>query len=158
MGLLMACQPAAPIALEPVSGATSTAAGSAAPTATPGLGIDLRVPPTRVPRPSVAASPLPGASVSVTLADDGRTIALQPGQRVLVNLGDELDWRVQVDDESVVSRVSGDTLVRGAQGLYQARRVGHTTLNATGDPACRKVQPACAQPARTFTVTIAVHY
>ena len=163
--VLAACQSAAPIAVDSAPAATSTAGGPAVATSTPALGIDLRVPPTRAPRPSsatagptaspsgvVSASP----SVSVTLADDGRTITLQPGQQALLNLGGELDWTLDVDDETIVSRVAGVTVVPGAQAIYQANRVGQTVLSATSDPACRKAQPACAQPSRTFKVTIVV--
>jgi hypothetical protein len=165
--LLSACQPAAPIALDTGSGATSTVGSVAAATSTPALGIDLRVPPTRAPRsspagaaaapsPSGAVSASPSASATVTLADDGRTVTLEPGQRALINLGDDLDWTLQVDDESIMSQVPGVTAGRGAQAMYQANRVGQTALSATGDPACRKAQPACAQPSRMFRVTIVV--
>jgi len=95
-------------------------------------------------------------SVTVTLADDGRTISLQTGQRALVSLGDDFDWTVQVEDASILSRVTGVTVVAGAQVFYQANRVGQTTLTASGDPACRKAQPACAQASRTLRVSIVV--
>jgi hypothetical protein len=95
-------------------------------------------------------------SVTVTLADDGRTISLQTGQRALVSLGDDFDWTVLVEDASILSRVTGGTVVPGAPLLYQANRVGRTTLTASGDPACRKAQPACALPSRTLRVSIAV--
>ena len=156
--VISACQSAAPIApAPPTAGPTSTSTGAAAPTSAPALGIDLRVPPTRAPR----ASPTPvasavGVSVTVTLADDGRTISLQTGQRALVSLGDDFDWTVQVEDASILSRVTGVTVLAGAQVLYQANRVGRTTLTASGDPACRKAQPACALPSRTLRVSIAV--
>jgi hypothetical protein len=164
---LVACQSAAPIAVDTAPGGTPTLGGVPVATGTPALGIDLRVPPTRAPRPSSAttgpaASPSGvvsaslSASATVTLAEDGRTITLLPGQYALVNLGSELDWTVHVHDETIVSRVAGITVVRGAQGIYQANRVGQTVLSATGDPACRKAQPACAQVSRTFTVTIIV--
>ncbi|MDQ6878595.1 MAG: hypothetical protein M3082_13085, partial [Candidatus Dormibacteraeota bacterium] len=47
-----------------------------------------------------ALSTAVGVSVTVTLADDGRTISLQTGQRVLVSLGDDFDWTVQVEGRS----------------------------------------------------------
>ena len=90
------------------------------------------------------------------LADDGRTISLQTGQRALVSLGDDFDWTVQVEDASILSRVTGVTVLDGAHILYQANRVGQTTLTASGEPACRKAQPACALPSRTLCVSIAV--
>ena len=99
----------------------------------------------------------PAALASVTLADDGRTVSLQISQRLLVNLGEEFDWTVQVTDPSIISRVPNITVVRGAQGVYQANRAGQTALSATGDPVCRKAQPACAAPSRAFQVQISVH-
>src|ERR1700716_2251537 len=156
--VISACQSAAPIApAPPTAGPTSTSSGAAAPTNAPALGIDLRVPPTRAPRasPSPIASAV-GVSVTVTLADDGRTISLQTGQRALVSLGDDFDWTVQVEDASILSRVTGGTVLCGAQVLYQANRVGQTTLTASGDAACRKAQPAWALPSRPFRVWVAV--
>src|SRR5207237_8712107 len=94
--------------------------------------------------------------VGPRLAEDGRTIALQPGQRGLLSRGSQLGWSLHVDDETIVSPLAGATVVPGAQAIYQANRVGQTVLSATGDPACRKAQPACAQPSRTFKVTIVV--
>jgi hypothetical protein len=92
----------------------------------------------------------------VSLDDNGRTIGLRLGERLLVALGDDLEWAVDVDDPAVVSRVPNITPVGGSQGVYQADRVGRTRLRATGDPACRKAQPPCAQPSRTFQVQITV--
>lgn len=161
MLLLTACQPAAPVASDPAPGAPSSVGGTAqgsdsSNSSTPALGIDLRVPPTRPARSSPVATASPAAGLSVTLADDGRTITVQNGQRLLLNLGNEFDWTVDVEDESIVSRVPGVTVVAGAQGIYAANRVGKTALSATGDPLCRKQQPACAQPSRAFKLTIAV--
>lgn len=72
--VIPACQLAAPIAPSPPAGPTSTSTGAAAPTSAAALGIDLRVPPTRAPRASASPSTVAtavGASVPVTLADDG---------------------------------------------------------------------------------------
>ena len=162
--MLIACQPAAPTATPPVPAATSAA--QAGPTGAPALGIDLRLPPTRAPRPSPTAQgrdsaspavvPSPSPGPSVTLSDQDRTVALQVGHRVLVNLGEEFDWTVEIDDPSILSRVPNIAVVRGAQGVYEAHRAGQAVLTASGDPVCRKVQPACAQASRPFRVQIAV--
>jgi hypothetical protein len=165
--VLTACQPAAPIAAESTPGTTSTGGGSVSTSNTPALGIDLRVPPTRAARPSptpalpaarpsTVASGSPVASVNITLADNGRTITLRNGERALVNLGDEFDWTVQVEDDSIVSRILEVNVIRGAQGMYGANRVGRTALSAIGEPPCRKQQPACGQPSQAFNVTIVV--
>jgi hypothetical protein len=78
----------------------------------------------------------PTDTLTVTRDDNGRTITLQPGDRFLLKLGDDLDWTVAVDDPSVVSRVPNITVVRGAQGVYEARNTGATDLTAAGTVHC----------------------
>lgn len=105
----------------------------------------------------VAAAPQAGpAKPPITLADNGRTIDLAVGDRVLLQLGDAYTWTVQIADPAVLSRVVNVTVVKGAQGLYEAKQSGTTTLTAAGDPACRQVQPPCAQPSRLFRVQVRV--
>jgi hypothetical protein len=95
--------------------------------------------------------------VTVTRQDDGQTITLKAGQRFLLNLGEgTYTWSPVVADESVVSRVIGITVIRGAQGIYEAHQAGQTTLIATGDPLCRSQKPACAMPSISFQVNIVV--
>src|SRR5205814_5480253 len=93
---------------------------------------------------------------TVTLSDDGRTIDMVVGERFLLALGDQLDWTVRVADPRVVGRVVNVTVVRGAQGLYEARQPGTTTLEATGDPPCRKARPPCGAPSRLLRVPFRV--
>jgi hypothetical protein len=113
------------------------------------------------PLPTAAATPgstaTPGDSgLTVTLENEGQTIALHPGDRFLLSLGEEYDWTVTVADESVVSRVIGITVIRGAQGVYEAKQAGTTTLTAVGDPPCRKSSPPCMAPSKQFQVTFTV--
>jgi hypothetical protein len=110
------------------------------------------VPPSETP---VVAGATDTTSV-VTLAADGTTIRLHPGQRFLLKLGEDYDWTVIVADQDVASRVINVMTVRGAQGLYEAHKVGQTTLTATGDPACRSAQPPCSAPSRRFQASIVV--
>ena len=104
----------------------------------------------------VAAPPAGPAKPPITLADNGRTIDLAVGDRVLLQLGDAYIWTVQIADPAVLSRVVNITVVNGAQGVYEAKQPGTTTLTAAGDPACRQVQPPCAQPSRLFRVQVRV--
>lgn len=98
-----------------------------------------------------------GGELTVTRQNDGQTITLQVGQRFLLNLGeDTFTWSPVVTDESVVSRVIGITVIRGAQGIYEAHKSGQTTLVATGDPHCRSQKPACGMPSISFQVNIVV--
>jgi hypothetical protein len=110
--------------------------------------------------PLGGGTPTPGAILAspqtVTLADAGATIALHPGDRFLLALGEGYDWTVTIGDPAIVSRVPNILPVRGAQGVYEAHTAGQTTLTATGDPACRKAQPPCMMPSRQFQVQIIV--
>lgn len=96
------------------------------------------------------------SSQTVTLDNEGETITLRQGERFLLKLGEEYVWTVAVADQSVLSRVVNVTVVRGAQGLYEARGMGTTTLTATGDPVCRQSQPPCAMPSRVFQIKVEV--
>ncbi|MCL5024972.1 MAG: hypothetical protein M1531_00515 [Chloroflexi bacterium] len=104
----------------------------------------------------IAQTPTPSESGTVTLADDGQTIELHTGERFLLELGSDYDWTVTVADQNIVSRVVNVLVIRGAQGIYEAKQPGRTTLSATGDPPCRKAQPPCAAPSRTFRIDIVV--
>ncbi len=92
----------------------------------------------------------------VTLADDRGTISLHVGERFLLDLDGGFDWTVTVADPAVVTRVVNITVVPGAQGVYEARAVGHTTLTAVGDLPCRRATPPCLAPSRAFSLTIIV--
>jgi carboxyl-terminal processing protease len=96
------------------------------------------------------------ASEIVTLHDDGQTITMNPGQRFLLDLGEEYDWIVNAANSDTVSRVVNATVIPGAQGLYEAHNEGSTSLTASGDPVCRQAQLPCAAPSRNFTINIVV--
>ncbi|VVB88201.1 Uncharacterised protein [uncultured archaeon] len=93
---------------------------------------------------------------TVTLADDGKTITLEVNETFLLNLGQEYDWNISIDDQTVISREVNVLVVRGAQGIYRAHKPGRATLIAAGDPACRKSVPPCAVPSRQFRVYVVV--
>jgi hypothetical protein len=103
-------------------------------------------------QPAAAA----GGTRTVTLADAGSTLTLRPGERFVLALGEQYDWQVTVADPAVVSRVVNITPIRGSQGVYEAQESGQTTLNASGEPACRKAQPPCMMPSRLFQVQVVV--
>ena len=92
----------------------------------------------------------------VTLADQGRTIVMQVGERFLLNLGDGAAWVVEIADPSVLGPVTDVAIPEGAQGLFEALAAGTTSLVATNDPPCRKLRPACTLPTRSFEVTVVV--
>jgi hypothetical protein len=74
----------------------------------------------------------------------------------LLQLGEEYTWDVSVSDQNVVSRVRNITVVRGAQGIYNALQAGTVTLSATGDPVCLQAKPPCAMPSIMFEIKVVV--
>jgi hypothetical protein len=106
------------------------------------------------PRPSIP--PISDGSRTVKLDDQGKTITIAVGESFLLELGETYNWNVTISDQAVLSRVIGITVIRGAQGVYQANRAGTVALSATGDPQCRQSQPACAIPSLLFRITVVV--
>ncbi len=100
-------------------------------------------------------SPISGNKI-VTLDDNGQTIQLHVGERFLLKLGSNYNWIVSIADPTIVSRVPNVLVVQGAQGLYEAKRPGRTTLTAVGDLPCRQAQPPCEAPSRLFQVQLIV--
>lgn len=98
-----------------------------------------------------------GASpgLTVTMADDGKTIPLAVGQRFLLSLGQDFNWTVTVDDPNILSRVVNITVVKGAQGVYEAKKAGSTRLHATGIVICPPGR-ACIQIALEFRAQMVV--
>jgi hypothetical protein len=110
------------------------------------------------PQPPISTQVVPtdvGQQV-ITLADQGKTIDLAVGESFLLQLGEEYAWDVTISDQNVVSRVKNITVIRGAQGVYNALQAGTVTLSATGDPVCLQAKPPCAKPSIMFTITIIV--
>ena len=105
---------------------------------------------------SPSDTPTAAGSKTVTLADDGQTITLSVGESFLLKLGEDYNWTVTVADQTIVSRVKNISVVRGAQGVYEALLAGKTSLTANGDPVCLQANPPCKLPSRQFTLEIVV--
>ena len=164
----------APISPSPVQGSTTAAPSTGGPSGTPRptpattSGSRSTPPPVAIPTPrptphptiAPTQSPSPAApqAVVVTVADQGATIQLVVGQQLLLELGSAYDWSsVTVSQPQVLAPGPGGTLPAGAQARYVGARSGTSTLQATGDPTCRKVTPPCGAPSILFSVTIVVH-
>lgn len=153
--------PSAPIASDQV---TATPAVIVVPPPVP-IGVASASPtaqvsaePLKTPLPTTApTSGHPSDLRTITLADDGATVRVAVGERVLVKLGTDLEWTVQMTDPTVLVRVRGVALIVGAQGLYAAAKAGTTLVTTIGDAACRTAVPPCMVPSRLFSVTIVVH-
>lgn len=106
--------------------------------------------------PNVAADTVPVTPIAtVTLADDGSSIQMHPGDTFLLMLGTDYNWDVTVSDTSVLRRVPNITVIRGAQGIYEALQPGAVTLTAIGSLVCSPGTP-CPLLARVFRITVVV--
>jgi hypothetical protein len=111
--------------------------------------------PTPAPVTGTGGEIIPPAGI--TLADNGRTFVMRPGDEFLLNLGMETyEWSPTVNNQSVLSRVMNIAVIRGAQGIYAAHIPGTAVLTATGDPLCRQSTPACMAPSIIFRITLIV--
>ncbi len=106
--------------------------------------------PGHVPMPSNTGT----QSLSVTQADNNKTVTFHVGDRFLLNLG-EYEWNLSLSNQSVISRVKNIAVIRGAQGIYTADQVGTTVLSATGRPYCAQ-GAMCSMLEIAFHVTIKV--
>jgi hypothetical protein len=102
-----------------------------------------------------AGSDATSSQKSVTLADNGQTINLRVGERFLVNLGDTYTWQVTIADPSIVSRVVNILVIRGAQGVYEAKSTGETTLTGTGAIVCPPLK-VCPDSELSFKLHVVV--
>ncbi|VVC05915.1 Uncharacterised protein [uncultured archaeon] len=100
----------------------------------------------------------------ITLQDNGTTIHLSKGDRFLLKLGYEYGWKLNIDNQTVVSGYHeniGYMLVRGAQGIFEAYNPGQAVLTADGTPYCLSPQynnqaSPCGTPLVHFRVDIDV--
>jgi hypothetical protein len=102
-----------------------------------------------------AATP-PATTQQVTLTYDGRTLNFAMGAHFLLALGWDYDWRVEVTNPRVLGRIINISVVRGAQGVYEAREPGKSDLVATGIPVCRSAKRPCNKPDRTFRIHLII--
>ena len=93
---------------------------------------------------------------TITQENNNQTIELNVGDTFLLKLGEEHIWNVEIDNDDVVSRVKNIAVIRGAQGVYEAKMPGSATLSASGDLPCREEVPPCAAPTILFKIQINV--
>jgi hypothetical protein len=151
--------PAATGTASPPPAATTATVGGGTPSTGGGTVAGATVsstPPPTLPAVGTATPTPAGDDVVVTRADDGRSVKVRVGQTFLVQLGEDMIWTVEIADQSIVSRVLGIAVIRGAQGVYRANRAGTTELTAAGDPPCRSATPPCAAPSVLIRVTLVV--
>jgi len=93
---------------------------------------------------------------TITQENNDQTIELNVGDTFLLKLGEEYMWNVEIDNDDVVSRVKNIAIIRGAQGVYEAKMHGSAILSAAGDLPCREEVPPCMAPTILFKIQISV--
>jgi len=93
---------------------------------------------------------------TITQENNNQTIELNVGDTFLLKLGEEYMWNVEIDNDDVVSRVKNIAIIRGAQGVYEAKMHGSAILSAAGDLPCREEVPPCMAPTILFKIQINV--
>lgn len=146
----------------PASPAPTSASGPVSPSgrASSPPSVASVVPPVPVvtpPPPLTAAPPTPG-QVTLTVADNGRTVHVVVGQHLMVDLqGPPFDpWSQPTSSNAAVlqAQPSGVTATNGsAVARFLAASNGQSRLSSAETPSCR---PACELPSRLWTVTVIV--
>jgi hypothetical protein len=80
---------------------------------------------------------------TITLDDNDKSIYIKKGERFLVKLGSNFIWNIQIDNQTVASRVINIMVVKDAQGVYEVHNAGNATITGVGDPLCRTSTPPC---------------
>jgi len=104
-----------------------------------------------------ATPPLPPAKpnqLTVTRQDDRKTLMASVGDSILVQLGGDFRWRLEVPDPSFLAPLA-ENLPPGSQGQFVAVRPGEVELQATGTANCPPGS-ACPLFALPFRVDIVI--
>ena len=85
----------------------------------------------------------------ISMADNGRELELQVGDRLRIDRGEGLIWLLSSSHPDVLSEEGG---------VYLAHSPGTTELSGTINPSCYKANPPCLAPSTFFSLTITVHW
>ena len=102
-------------------------------------------------------SPTPMSTVTVTKADNQRTVTAHVGDHIQIALGEDINWQLEPPDGVVLAREATRNylLVRGTQAIWLARSAGHSTVRASGGMNCPSGS-LCPMLLAVFTATIEV--
>lgn len=115
----------------------------------PELWVETTAAPTFTPLPPpVVTAPPQSVTYDATMADNGKTIVMNIGDKIRINLDYSYGW-------STISDFNPAILVGAADG-YFAFASGTTTLTMTGNPECLNSTPPCGMPSIMFTITVVV--
>ena len=91
----------------------------------------------------------------LTQSSNNTVVHLALNERFVIQLGSSLKWSFVFDPSTAITRVANFTTADGIQGIYEADKVGTTTLRATGAPICTPHQ-ACPNFLQLTTITFVV--
>jgi hypothetical protein len=102
-----------------------------------------------------STSPLPSHTITVTLADSGRRLTLQQGDRLNVRLAgpSAYTWTEPTSSAPAVLERRGGSSGSQASAVFLAVGAGKATVSATDNPNC---YPRCLAPSRLFEVSVSV--
>jgi len=92
----------------------------------------------------------------ITLADNDKKINLKEGESFLLKLGDNYNWNIVIDNQTVVSRMMNIMVVKGAQGIYEAHSPGLATFTGIGEPLCLTDTTPCKIHSIPFVLNVVV--
>ncbi|TAK26929.1 MAG: hypothetical protein EPO37_01195 [Nitrosarchaeum sp.] len=92
----------------------------------------------------------------ITPKDNDKLIDIKKGESFVVKLDSSYDWRIDIDNKTVVDSDYSDIRYSGSQGVYRAHNSGQAILTGIGDPLCRLSEPPCASPSILFQLNINV--
>ena len=102
-------------------------------------------------------SPTPMSGITVTKADNERTVTAHVGDHIQIALGEDINWQLESPDGVVLVRETTQNylLVRGTQAIWLARSTGRSTIKASGGMNCPSGS-ACPMLLAVFTATVEV--
>jgi hypothetical protein len=130
-------------------------------TATSCLSVQVR--PVTSPQP-VSGAPeravIAGKGFGITSADNGRVIKLDADIDVVrLVLEDDVDWRIDFDQQYLELQQSGPLVAKGFTAkywLFRVLRIGKTLISATGVSACSPTMTTCETQSHKFAVALEI--
>ncbi len=92
----------------------------------------------------------------ITPEDNDKLINIKKGESFVVKLDSGYDWRIGINNKTVIDSDYSDIRYSGSQGVYRAHNSGQAILTGIGDPVCRLSEPPCMSPSILFQLNINV--
>lgn len=158
--VLPASRPGNQVPVRPPATSPGPTSGTG-PGSTASPGTSTSVPPSSSVPVSRGNPPIPaprGPTVTIGTAGDGRTVTLEPGQRLAVRLqpSGRRRWSIpRSGDQIVLARraSSADRSDGSSSATFLARTRGSTDVQAVASPTCT---PACGVASRTWSIRVVV--